>query len=520
MLLKRKLSKGIKPSYILFVFFLLVSTRALAAPGSRVSSPSFPSISIPSELARIEKTHQGTNGKTIVLIQAAHVDYAAQKSISDVLKHLIERGTLKLVLVEGGWGNVGLSYLRTYADPKGRLEVAEKYLKEGKISGDEYLDIVSDLDMVLWGVEAQELYRKNMEAFIGFEKSRTELLQKIAKLEQALSLLEETIFSEKLREFEGKRKAFQSNELSLSDYLIFLSQKVDSPAFAAFPHLQKLLNVMDSNRNFDSDKVQVEKQKLVQTLSRTLTRLELDELTASLKSQKTPEDEIRFLDRAFSLYEKNRTKLPSLSFDNLKRYYETLGQVTAADPSEMFDELAKLEEIVGKKLLVSKEERKLKDLTRSTELLKKLFGLELSSNEFEKIEKDPHAFAILNEAPIAQVDFEKIKQGIPQAKAFYDSAIKREKALIENSLHKIEGSGEEVVAVLAGGFHSEHLVQAFQERGYSLYVISPRFTLDDSQDHQEKYLQILRYKWEAAANLAPSDFTVATQGGVKANETR
>ncbi len=83
----------------------------------------------------MEAAHQGSNGKTIILIQEAHVDYNAQKAIAEILKSLIQKENLRLILVEGGWGDVALTYLRNYGTPEGRLQVAERYLKDGKNSG-------------------------------------------------------------------------------------------------------------------------------------------------------------------------------------------------------------------------------------------------------------------------------------------------------------------------------------------------------------------------------------------------
>ena len=47
--------------------------------------------------------------------------------------------SLKKVLVEGGIGNVDLSYLTRGVSPERVKDVAERYLKEGKISGEEFL---------------------------------------------------------------------------------------------------------------------------------------------------------------------------------------------------------------------------------------------------------------------------------------------------------------------------------------------------------------------------------------------
>ena len=81
---------------------------------------------------------------------------------------------------------------------------------------------------------------------------------------------------------------------------------------------------------------------------------------------------------------------------------------------------------------------------------------------------------------------------------FYQSALKRERALIENAAHKAEETEDSTIGLLVGGFHSKHLAKALKELGFSLIVISPRFTPVDAQETSRKYFEILEY---SAKNL-------------------
>ena len=110
------------------------------------SAPQFKiaNISIHKDNGLIKDLFQGTNGKLIVHIQDAHVNYEGQKSLARILENLIEEHGIELVLVEGGFGDVGLSSLRYFSTQKRREEIADTYLKKGMIAGEEYLDIISD----------------------------------------------------------------------------------------------------------------------------------------------------------------------------------------------------------------------------------------------------------------------------------------------------------------------------------------------------------------------------------------
>ncbi len=86
--------------------------------------------------------------------------------MAKLLEILIQREGIDLVLVEGGTGDVSLDSLRRVAWKKVRQRVSEDFLRQGKITGEEYLQLASDYPFELWGVEDQSLYRQNLNVFL------------------------------------------------------------------------------------------------------------------------------------------------------------------------------------------------------------------------------------------------------------------------------------------------------------------------------------------------------------------
>ena len=122
-------------------------------------------VRIPTQHGTLKQTYAARE-PFILHIQDAHANYEAQKHLSHILEHLIRMHGLSLVLVEGGSRNDSLSYMRAYANLEKRKQVAEEFLKAGKISGENFLDLTSDYDFTVYGVERPELYDRNMEAFL------------------------------------------------------------------------------------------------------------------------------------------------------------------------------------------------------------------------------------------------------------------------------------------------------------------------------------------------------------------
>ncbi len=200
---------------LLFIHFSLCSALNSTAFASLVKA-----IQIPSQFGNIKDTFEPQlkpqdTGKTIIHLQDAHCNYEAQKNMAQLLDYLVKEYNLKLIMVEGGSGDVNLSFLRNYADKKARQEVADKYLKLCKISGEEYLDIVSDYQLELYGIEDEALYEAHLDAFHKVDALREEALKYLDDLSKIVSALKPRIYSEELKYLESAKKNYEDKNFSL-----------------------------------------------------------------------------------------------------------------------------------------------------------------------------------------------------------------------------------------------------------------------------------------------------------------
>ncbi len=465
------------------------------------ANPSLLALAIPAQWGQIQEQTQGQNGKTIVLIQEAHVNYEIQKSIAEILKSLVQTDSLRLVLVEGGSGDVDLSYFRHYADEKDRLEVAEHYLREGKISGEEYLDIVSDLNMELWGIENKNLYEQNLKAFLNLEDKKKHLNTELSKFERALKKLKAKIYSPSLVRLDKKRQRFEKDSLSLNAYLSDLA-KINPDAIKEFPALQNLMSIMNKEGAYDSEKVEWERSALIRRLSNTLTKPELEKIKV-LQNPKSHHEELALVRSLSELASAQTLK----DMPNFSAYAKVLEGMEGFDSKNLFLELKKLETKTFDYLALHQEEKELLKIDRVFLLVRKLFELKLTPEEYGEFENDEAFsnlesyrpfFAGLRDNLIP--NFSLLQSELPSAKRFYESALERENAMIQNAVKKIETSKKSFFALITGGFHTEPMITAFKQKGYAVVVISPRFVPTRDMDaHHAHYLKMLKEKWNPAA---------------------
>ena len=153
---------------------------------------------IPESIATIEDAwkaeepirHQSVGGlqqvppKLVYLLQDAHTNTSGQLNLAKLLDVLLTdrrggvpppntdglgkpraRGPRPYIFVEAGLGDNSLSFFRQYGTQSQRKQVAEKYLRQGTLHGEEYLDLTSNHDFIIWGVEDLNLYKKALEDY-------------------------------------------------------------------------------------------------------------------------------------------------------------------------------------------------------------------------------------------------------------------------------------------------------------------------------------------------------------------
>ena len=466
-------------------------------------------IRIPQASGYVTETHQPVSSEPpsaiVVHIQEAHTNYEAQQSIIAILKQLVEAYGLKLILVEGGEGDVGLSYLREYGPPAHRMEVAQKYLRAGLISAEEYLDLVSDHPLTLWGVEQQPLYQKNVEVFLKLQPIQESLQPALAALREAADLLKPALLDPALNELDATARAFERQEVSLSDYAGLLEQLSTrfEVAVADFPNLERFLAVRTQERQLDRAKVQREQRALLARLGTQLSQDAMESLlhhAAELQAGTAAP-----LEFYTALQHVAATSTIDLAaYPHLSQYITYLTHSDAVSATALAQELGAFADALRIRLASTVQSLQLSDVLQALDLLDKLIRFDLSPEEYQRLvaldlTKLQERWGIfLNEqlerAGLSRRMFEQIpalEAQLPALHRFYDVARERDEALVANAIAKLQQTGERLAVLITGGFHSPRITRLLKERGVATLVLVPKV----SQATDERlYRAVVRYK--------------------------
>lgn len=452
--------------------------------------------------------------RTVIIIQDAHVNYEAQKHIADVIAYLATTYGIQLVLVEGGTGDASLSYLRQYATPEQRQEVAERHLRKGEISGDEYLDLIADYPLTLWGIESPALYDENLRVFLSTESIREATLPAVRHLRAALTVAKAARYPEALRALEQAAADYQSKSLSLKAYVEQLDGWLKQAALPAadYPRIQAFLRTSEQEQSLDLGFIQQEQQRALQALEPGLAPEGWQRIVAAGK-------EVQAGTRSQASYyiglEEALLELPGglNPYPRLTAYVHYLRTAEEILPAELTRELRQLAWALRARLAQTPEARRLVEIDQGLELLRRLLALDLTPDEHKALTAQleqtadwPSAWAeVLTregvpEALIATLP--QIAQAVPEAATFYAVAAKRDIEIANRIVAKLSEDQARAAILRIGGYHVPQVAKLLGERGIDVAVVTPKVT---QETDEANYARMLKVKSGLAIDTAQGD---------------
>lgn len=552
MIQKNKIA--IKSIAFILSFTMILSDLLYAAPVDGVrhfavlNDPS--QFEAPLHFSNLNEIHSTTGqSKTFIIhIQDAHANLSGQQNLAGALDEIMTKYAVKLVLVEGGSKDDTLTPLKSIATPDVWKKVAKKFLIEGKISGEEYLNLTSDHPMKIMGIEDKELYMQSLKTYAELAQKRETILLNLKKVQSALDKLKKKYYPVQLLNYEKLAAKDVKENDNFEAGFKQLVQMASKDMTATFPNVQKLISVQSQESQIDFDKANLEQAALIERLSKAGAKNDIDS-ALSLISQTSHHklSQLNFIESIFRAAKEKNIFLKV--YPELLRYQKYLTDFSGIDFESLPNEKERLEDEVYRVILSSPqsfsgdqpdsrqktagmtnelaEPRSRNDgrdallircIDRYLGLLDSAYHIQMSTREFDTFKVNEPDFATA--AYLAFVNRKLADNGyfddmLPyeavfddakaSLEAFYESVSKRDFAFMQNAqrILKEESAtealsdpssgqktsfGGEVAVLIAGGYHTTHLKKLFRERGFSYAVLSPIVT---SETNQAKYEKIL-----------------------------
>ncbi len=487
---------------------------------------------IPEEAGRIKEVHKAENPKGVVVhIQDAHCNYEAQANIAKIVEHLIKNYQVSLAAVEGSTGLIDTTPFRTMASKDSKSEIADYYMKKGRVTGPEYLSITGPYNFTLWGIEDEDKYLNNYDAFLKTIKFQEEMKKYCAELKLVIDTLKARIYPAELKEFDNRLTSFTDKFESFTEYADLLEQKSREKKLNMRDYknfvLQMKAKFLEKKINFD--KVDKERAKLVDELGKTLDKETLSQLVVkSLSYRLAKISSNDYYDYLTQVVEKAKFDLKE--YPNLEKYIEYSKAFHSIDTFDLLLEAEKIEEAIKETMFTEKDQKELDRLAKHLRMLTQMYDLSLSKEDVRYYNEHKKEFALKNftafidkHAPKHKLYFTiepgpKIKAAdkyVPAMQAFskgveavdtnrtvtedfYKYAMIRDEVLVKNTVKKMEEANQKSCFMVTGGFHTHGVTHQLKEQGYSYLVISPRITKDDPTN---PYIEVMMGQQNSFQNM-------------------
>ncbi|HXV18705.1 MAG TPA: hypothetical protein VD883_01365, partial [Candidatus Omnitrophota bacterium] len=246
----------------------------------------------PLDYSMLREVHQGSQNTFIIHIQDAHVNLSGQQNLAGALDAIMKKYGVSLVLVEGGSVDGTLDPIKKLASAEILKRVAKTFLMEGKISGEEYLNLTSDHPMRIIGVEDDALYMKSVETYGDLAGKRQSILEAIKKIQGVTAKLKRKIYPEALIEFEKKTESGWSQDdagFEVRFKEIFAMTPVSRLEPSKYPAATRFRSLQEMEKTVDFKSANLEQGILIEEISqkggRDDLKTHLDRMS-KLKNQK------------------------------------------------------------------------------------------------------------------------------------------------------------------------------------------------------------------------------------------
>ncbi|MBN1688585.1 MAG: hypothetical protein JW893_05755 [Candidatus Omnitrophica bacterium] len=503
------------------------------------------SFEIPFDLGEVtERIPVVSSRGVIVHIQTAHGHEEAQLNIEKILGKLQEESRISHLFLEGAANQLQPEIFRIFPeDPELNKKIGETLVADGELTGPELFLLQDSQKAKAWGIEDKNSYRRNWLAFKEVLEGEDSANAFLASLMIEWEKEAAKIFSDKLRKFLEEEGKYEEEKIPLASWLTCLKEKafehlkVDLgsfwfqdkwPLLVRYFRLQAIVDLLDSEATQEEKKQFLAvlndlplKEELIQEVRKALNPEENKSLKTSLRNLLERLFEVLPEDFSFSRY-------PALKLD---LQYRILMEELQGE--KLMEEVERLSHQIMESLTESAEEKELLGLFYDQHLLKKLFRLELSRQEYAEVQTKreslkPSSFqkrmGKADHSPSVAGDGGLVHQTDPtaglrslhpdrlfeQAMEFYEIAVGREEAMIQNTLKKMEEEHTKKGVLITGGFHTEGLKKKILESGYSYLEIMPRIRTF-TKDAREIYIRSMI--GERAKKNSPSPKPLPLEGG-------
>jgi hypothetical protein len=443
--------------------------------------------------------------RMIILIQDAHTNDSAQMNLAHTLHTILPAEGIKHVFAEAAQGDVSLTYLKSQYPRPALEQAARQFVRKGLIKGSEYLNVSSEEDFVIWGVEDKQLYDEAVLAYQAQADSRQKALAFISRAQSSLEELKSENASEAYLKLDRLQAGYAEGKVMITAYLDGLKKAFASDRRIGLPALEKLEKLRARESRLDFAKIAEEQRAAIAELAPS----DREELGPGDAQQASPfsfkPGSAASTPRGFYTLLEEKLKKSGVSarrYPELFRYFAYLKSARKFDAPRALRELEAFEAAAFAEVAKSREEKWFAILTKNLRSWRSMLELKMTPEDYARYQADKELFDLDVICGFVNGLIAKSKRHYDRALAtagetnaartaaerFYDLTFQRDHAFMEKLTSKMDADRIQKAVLITGGYHAANLKGLLRQKGYSYISIIPQVTHETDHARYERLL--------------------------------
>ncbi len=529
-LIKLKKSISILTAFCLLISFVIGPTAANAMTNEQATKEYkqiFKDFMLPYSYGQITSAHFAGTDRVIINIQDLHCHQKVQKNIANIIETFDKSYGVKKVYLEGAYGQVSTKWLTENMDKTETMELLNKMIETGRLTGAEYYSAVSGKTNIINGLEEKGPYLENLKRFGEIIENQKQINLILQAIDKEVCKVKEKYYTKRQYKIEELSKKYKAGEISPQKYYVLLLKHVDRLGIdiSKYENTFAYIMLLDLQKTLNYNAITTELQNLVLLLNESLSYNAYQMLVDST-------DNFSKLDKLYGYIIKISRNLNldlSVNFAELDKYFRYIEMSQKINPLDLISEEEKITQEININFSETKAQREVVFLSNFNKYLRDYVTSKITSDDYKYYKNNIETYKKLWNKYVDNKVLSLLDEYLVEADKFYDINNDRNIYFTNNMFHKddklnkIEGKEEgrddvnkiianmkemkEVDVVITGGFHSQTVTEILKNQGVNYIVITPNVT-DGVKLAEETYYQIAREQsqigFQTIANLIAS----------------
>lgn len=469
------------------------------------------------DLGKVTNISDLSSDITVINIQDLHCHKQTQLNISKIIKEINTKFALKAIYVEGGYGNIDVSWINQIKNAGFKNKIVEKLLEDGYLSASEYFAIKNNKYNLLKGLEQQDIHTENLKRLSTVIENQPRYKETLLNIKKELKILNAQYVNSRNERFtkyidsyfNGKTDSTKFYTL-LFKYINKISQNpqnynnITAIQIEDYPNISMYLGLSKRYRGLNINQVNTELEAFIGTLKNKLSYSVYKKLLESTNSFRDTERLFEFL-----------SKLPKEITFNLSEDYSQLDKFFAIrrmnqriNPINLVEEERKLTEQIRMALSKNSTEQEIAYITDFSKYFKDYLTYSLTASDWKYFKYGFQKFYGIY-AKYAVIDrIKSLDNDIKELNKYYEINNERNLIFISNilkeetpltittnakvrTIEEILKQSKKVKIVVTGGYHSEELSKILNDKNINTIVITPNVK-DKVEQANKKYNEIVK----------------------------